>query len=69
MRSGLWSFDEGESEVSFADFGTVTFSSCTAKTASEMLTESGATEIDIQQNGEVLTSVSISGSTVTVTYE
>lgn len=62
-------FDEGGSEVSFADFGTVTFSSCTAKTASENLTASGATAIDIKRNGEVLTSVSISGSTVTVTYE
>jgi hypothetical protein len=62
-------FDEGGSEVAFADFGTVTFSSCTAKTASETLTASGATAIDIKQNGEVLTSVSISGSTVTVTYE
>jgi hypothetical protein len=62
-------FDEGGSEVSFADFGTVTFSSCTAKTASETLTASGATAIDIKQNGNVLTSVSVSGSTVTVTYE
>jgi hypothetical protein len=62
-------FDEGGSQVSFADFGTVTFSSCTAKTASETLTASGASAIDIRQNGQVLTSVSISGSSVTVTYE
>ena len=61
-------FDEGGSEVSFADFGTVTFSSCAANTASETLTASGATAIDIKQSEEVLTSVSISGSTVTVTY-
>lgn len=32
------------------------------------VTPAGATIIDIEQNGKVLTSASVSGSTVTVTY-
>ncbi len=46
-------FDEGGSEVSFADFGTVMFSFCTAKIVSESLTASGTTAIDTKQNGQV----------------
>lgn len=61
-------FDQGGSQVSFANFGTITFSSCTAKTASQTLSASGASAIDIKQNGQVLTSVGISGSSVKVSY-
>ena len=58
-------FEEGSSLVPFADFGTVTFSG----TSASGYTASGANVLDIEQNGEVLTSVTISGSDVTVQYQ
>ena len=61
-------FEEGSSLVPFANFGTVTFSGASAKTASGSVGPSGANIIDIQQNGKTLTSVSTSGSSVTVSY-
>ncbi|KAJ4417490.1 hypothetical protein N0V82_006154 [Gnomoniopsis sp. IMI 355080] len=61
-------FSSGNSLVPFADFGTVTFTGASATTGSGTVTPAGATIIDIEQNGDVLTSVSVSGSTVTVSY-
>jgi hypothetical protein len=61
-------FEKGSSLVKLANFGTVIFTGATAKTASSSEDASSASILDIQQNGKVLTSVSISGSTVSDTY-
>jgi hypothetical protein len=62
-------FEEGSSLVPFANFGTVTFSGASAtKVAGGTSGPSGATLIDIQQSGKVLTSSSTSSSSVTVKY-
>jgi hypothetical protein len=62
-------FEEGSSLVKFADFGTVTFTSASAKDGSGTVGTTGATVIDIEQNGDVLTDCSIpSSSEVTCTY-
>ena len=62
-------FEEGSSLVPFANFGTVTFTGASAGTVSgSTVGPSGATLIDIEQNNKVLTSVSTSGSSVTVSY-
>jgi len=63
-------YEEGSSLVPFADFGTVTFTGCSASTGSGTVGTSGATIIDIKQNNKVLTSCSVpSSSEVTCTYE
>jgi hypothetical protein len=64
-------FDEGGSQVAFANFGTVTFTDCVAKTSSETIGVSGATIIDIKtSSGSILTDASIpSSSEVQVVYE
>lgn len=61
-------FEENGSLVPFANFGTVTFTGASATGSSGTVTPAGATLIDIKQNGKVLTSSSVSGSTVTVEY-
>ena len=61
-------YEEGDSLVPFADFGTVTFTGASATTGSGSVGPSGATLIDIEQNNEVLTSASVSGSDVTIKY-
>ncbi|ROW09341.1 hypothetical protein VPNG_05818 [Cytospora leucostoma] len=61
-------FESGDSLVSFADFGTVTFTNAKATTSSGSVGPSGATLIDIEQDGEILTSSSVTDSTVTVEY-
>lgn len=62
-------YEEGDSLVSFADFGTVTFTSCSAIESGTTVGTTGATIIDIEQNNEVLTSCSVpSSSEVTCTY-
>ncbi|KAI0038338.1 hypothetical protein FA95DRAFT_1613463 [Auriscalpium vulgare] len=61
-------FEEGNSLVPFANFGTVTFTGASAGTSSGSVGPSGSTLIDIQQNSKVLTSVSTSSSGVTVSY-
>ncbi|KAJ3713749.1 acid proteinase [Lentinula guzmanii] len=53
--------------VPFANFGTVEFTGAEATTSSGTVTPAAATLIDIEQNS-VLTSVSVSGSSVTVSY-
>ncbi|KUI59700.1 Aspergillopepsin-2 [Cytospora mali] len=55
--------------VPFADFGTVTFTSASAVKSGTTVGVTGATIIDIEQNGKVLTSCSDTSSTVTCTYE
>ena len=61
-------YEEGDGLVPFADFGTVTFTGASATTGSGSVGPSGATLIDIEQDGEVLTSASVSGSSVTIRY-
>ncbi|KAG8214036.1 peptidase A4 family-domain-containing protein, partial [Butyriboletus roseoflavus] len=62
-------FEENGSLVPFADFGTVTFTSATGSgTSGTTYTPSGATLLDIEQNGQVLTSVSTNGETATIQY-
>ncbi|KAJ4483725.1 acid proteinase [Lentinula aciculospora] len=53
--------------VPFANFGTVEFTGASATTSSGTVTPAGATIFDIEQNS-VLTSVSQSGSSVTVEF-
>jgi len=55
-------FEENGSLVPFADFGTVTFTNAVAGTSGGTEGVSGATILDIEQSGKVLTSVSTSGS-------
>ncbi|KZT03722.1 uncharacterized protein LAESUDRAFT_814569 [Laetiporus sulphureus 93-53] len=63
-------YEEGDSLVAFADFGTVTFTNAVATEASgSTVGPDDATLIDIEQNNKVLTSVSVSSSEVVVTYE
>ncbi|KAJ5902918.1 Aspergillopepsin-2 [Penicillium taxi] len=61
-------FEENDSLVNFANFGTVTFTDASATDSGSTVGPSGATIIDIEQNGEVLTSASVSSDSVTVTY-
>ncbi|KIN05153.1 hypothetical protein OIDMADRAFT_157799 [Oidiodendron maius Zn] len=62
-------FEEGSSLVTFADFGTVTFTGASAKSGSSSVGVSGATIIDIEQSSKILTDCSTSGSsTVTCSY-
>jgi len=63
-------YEEDGSLVKFADFGTVTFTGCSATDGSSTVGTSGATIIDIEQNSKVLTSCSTpSSSEVTCNYE
>ncbi|CDO72003.1 hypothetical protein BN946_scf184943.g38 [Trametes cinnabarina] len=62
-------FEENGGLVPLANWGTVTFTGASAGTSSgTSVGPSGATIIDLEQNGSVLTSVSTSGSSVTVEY-
>lgn len=62
-------FEEGGGMVEFADFGTVTFTGASAKSGSSTVGVSGATIIDIEQNSQILTDCSTSGSsTVSCSY-
>ncbi|KAF2084498.1 hypothetical protein K490DRAFT_49021 [Saccharata proteae CBS 121410] len=62
-------FEENGSLVNFADFGTVVFTGATAGLSTgKTITAGDASIIEIESDGQVLTDVSISGSTVTVVY-
>ncbi|KAF5383155.1 hypothetical protein D9615_004962 [Tricholomella constricta] len=61
-------FESGGSLVPLADFGTVTFSNAHATTSSGTVGPAGAVIINMEQNGQVLTSASTSSSGVTVQY-
>lgn len=61
-------FSEGGGLVPLANWGTVTFTGVSATTGSGSTTPAGATIINMEQNGRVLTSVSSSSSSVTVAY-
>ncbi|KAF5361700.1 hypothetical protein D9758_007347 [Tetrapyrgos nigripes] len=61
-------FEENGGLVPLTNWGTVTFTGAQASTASSSITPSGATIINMEQNNRVLTSVSVSGSTVTVRH-
>jgi hypothetical protein len=63
-------YEEGSSLVKFADFGSVTFTSASAVDGSGTVGTSGATVIDIEQNGKVLTKTTLlSSSEIQITYE
>ncbi|KAB8228955.1 A4/G1 family peptidase [Aspergillus alliaceus] len=64
----LEDFSSGSSLVPFANFGTVTFTDISVTSGGSSSGASGATLIDIRQNGKVLTSSSASESKVTVKY-
>lgn len=55
--------------VPFADFGTIEFTDCYATDDGQSVDTSGATTIDMEQNGEIIVSCSHSGTTVTCNYE
>lgn len=62
-------YEEGSSLVAFADFGTVTFTGATAtENSGTVVTPAAASILDIEQSSKILTSVSVSGSSVTVKY-
>ncbi len=61
-------FQEGSSLIPFANFGAVTFSNAYAGQNGGSVGPAGATIMDIQQNGQVFTSTSISDGEVTVSY-
>lgn len=62
-------FEEGDSLVSFADFGSVTFTGCSATDGSGTVGTTGATIMDIEQKNKVITSCSVpSSSEVTCQY-
>ena len=61
-------FSTSSGLVPFADFGTVTSTNALATTPNGNVGPGGASDIDIVQNNEILTSVSIGSQTVTVSY-
>jgi hypothetical protein len=62
-------FEENGALVPFCNFHTVSFTGASAKSGSTTVGVTGATIIDIEQNGQVLTNCGTSGSsTVTCTY-
>lgn len=62
-------FESGGSLVSFADFGTVTFTGASAIKSGTSVGTTGATIIDIEQDGTVLTDCSVpSSSSVKCVY-
>lgn len=62
-------FEEGDSLVPFADFGTVVFTNAVAKTESETVPLTGASPIILVSSAnKALTSVTVSGTEVEVTY-
>nr|GAT54283.1 predicted protein [Mycena chlorophos] len=62
-------FEEGDSLVKFADFGSVTFTNAVATLQSGGTTgPTGAVLIDIEQSNKVLTSTSTTSDSVTVSY-
>ncbi|KAJ7149041.1 peptidase A4 family-domain-containing protein, partial [Mycena crocata] len=72
MQNAEWiveDFEENGGLVPFANFGTVTFTGAQATTASgSVVGPSGSVLIDIEQNNQVLTSVSSGSSSVTVSH-
>ncbi|KAL3470312.1 peptidase A4 family-domain-containing protein [Aspergillus californicus] len=61
-------FESGGSMVPFCDFGTVTFTGAEATDGDGTVGPSGATIMDIEQSGSVLTSAEVSGGSVSVSY-
>ncbi|KAJ5464788.1 uncharacterized protein N7458_000474 [Penicillium daleae] len=61
-------FEENNGLVPFANFSTVTFSNAQATDGGSVVGPSGATLIDIEQNGVVLTQSSNTNDSVTIDY-
>jgi len=63
-------YEQGGSLVPFCDFGSVAFTNAFATTSTgSQISPNGATIIDIEQNNQVLTSVSENSNGVTITYQ
>lgn len=63
-------YEENGELVPLTDFGTVAFTNAFATTTSgSQISPNGATIIDMEQNGKILTSVSESSSGVSITYQ
>ena len=63
-------YESGGQQVTLANFGTVHFTSTSAKTSSgSSISASGAQIIEIKNGNTVETGVTISGSTVAVQYQ
>lgn len=61
-------FLSGGTQIPFANFGNVTFANAQATDNGAVVGPSGATIIDIQQNGKVLTQSSDTSNSVTIQY-
>ena len=61
-------FEEDGELVPLANFGIVTFTNAFATTPNGNVGLDGATDIDIVQNGAIVTAVSISSQALTVQY-
>lgn len=61
-------FQTSSGFVPFANFGSVTFTGCTASGPNGVVGPTGGTLLDIQQNGQTLTQSSVSGSSVVVNH-
>ncbi|KAJ6104012.1 hypothetical protein N7523_010332 [Penicillium sp. IBT 18751x] len=63
-------FNSGDSQIPFADFGTVTFTGAQAETARGSYGVNNAAILDLQQSGKLLADVNIESDTeFTVTYQ
>ncbi|KAH7875468.1 putative aspergillopepsin [Lentinula edodes] len=61
-------YEQNGSLVTFANFGTVTFSGASASTSSKTVTPNTGIKVNIEQNDKVLTSVTDSSTSVTVKH-
>ncbi|KAJ3892253.1 glutamic protease [Lentinula edodes] len=61
-------YEQNGSLVTFANFGTVTFSGASASTSSKTVTPNTGIKVNIEQNGKVLTSITDSSTSVTVKH-
>ncbi|KKA31244.1 hypothetical protein TD95_002733 [Thielaviopsis punctulata] len=61
-------FEYGSSLIPFAEFGSVTFTDSSAQTSQGTVGPAQGTVMDIKQDGQMLTSSSIDGNSLTVKY-
>jgi hypothetical protein len=61
-------YESNGGQVTLADFGTITFTSASAKTSSGTVTPNQGTIIDMKPSNEVVTDCSSTSSTVKCTY-
>ncbi|KAJ3828084.1 peptidase A4 family-domain-containing protein [Lentinula raphanica] len=61
-------YEQGGNLVTFANFGTVTFTNASASTSSKTLGPNSGIKVNIEQNGKVLTSTNDTSNSVTVKH-